>query len=168
MTNEEWIRFLDTVKPAAREDVDFVRAHFGETTGSMLGAVLDMLGTIESKQDTVRHGQEGLAIRLSSVERLWADHLTQLHGEIDAVLADMKLLRAELHSALANLLQWRAEVEAHIQRIDDLHDRLLSVESRVTVVETRLDARPTPEEAHATYTGVQQILTHLELGSSGG
>jgi len=36
-----------------------------------------------------------------------------------------------------------------------------------TALEARMDARPSPEKAHATYDGVRRILEHLGLGDDG-
>lgn len=83
-------------------------------------------------------------------------------------------LFTEFDTLKADVADVRLRVDAHEERLDakrhrmDAQDaRLAAIETRLAAAEHALSARPTPEEAKATYDGVRRILAHLGLDGDG-
>lgn len=157
--NDTWIAFLSRVDAGevdGREAVRLTREHYDAVYGSNFAAVIRMLEDIDKRLEETR----GKAIAAAANSVLVREFMERLDSRLDALAAHDRMTDARLETIEQRL-------DAKRERIGALDARIGVLETRATALEERLDARPSPEQAQATYTGVQRILSHLGLDEDG-
>lgn len=189
--NDKWTKLLSDAEQGtidAKTAVVGTKEHYDAVYGSNFAAVVKMLGEMDTRLEETR--QKSIASVANSVLireffELYAPKIDRVVEKVEAVGSGLTALTDQFRETGEALNEWQHGMERRVTSLEEAlaarpsieetrelirlirkHDReLADTREAVSVLKARLDARPSPEEAHATYDGVRRILAHLGLES---
>ncbi len=178
MTNDEWIKFQDSIPSEQRWIFEQTRAHDDSALTSMLGAVLKALASIEEKQDGAAQqfgalvAKQDLIVEQANADRNDRQQVTKFLERMDArweamntvvvaIRGDVDVLRRDVD----DLLQERVGVQAHDGVVGDWMGEHTKADAEVF---ERIFAQLSVLQADKadTHTLIDAVLARLaELGT---
>lgn len=129
----------------------------------------------ETLRDVRYQVAEGNKARKANADQV-AEGISLILKEQESAKQGLALLADQFRQAGEALNEWQGGMEQRVTTVEEALAARPSLEEtreliallrkhdqQIAVLESRLDARPSPEKAQATYEGVRRILSHLGL-----